>query len=220
MAAILPSRMATSRTALIPFLASMTCPPWSNKSYGPCARQYVDIHDIRDRRLAWPIRLDMLETGDDVNLDERIARHAGCRDSRAYRRLRTEAAQEDFVHRAVVVEICKINIALQDFFHGRSSRLELGLNGIQYRLGVRFDITLKMRADSGNEQQITVGNGAAEQRRLLGTFTVLPQHLLVGLFLSGYRYGRNSCSRGASQTFPEESTSIAVFQGSSPMLFC
>src|SRR5258708_683946 len=38
-AAILPSRIATSRTALILFLASMTCPPCSNRSYCVWARQ-------------------------------------------------------------------------------------------------------------------------------------------------------------------------------------
>src|ERR1041385_1893131 len=134
------------------------------------------------------------KTSDDVDLHQRVAWNTARRgDGRAYRWLRAEAPKEYFVHGRIIFEVVEVHVALQHLFHRRSARLELLLDRVEHMLGVGLDVSLEMGADSGDEQQVSIRDCAAEQRRLFGTFAISPEHLLRRLFLCVSRRG---CDRG------------------------
>src|SRR5579884_1046451 len=106
-AAILPSLIATSRTALILFLPSMTCPPLSSRSYScanaqPAARSTINSF------------IGSSDVSNTVDLDQRIAGYsAGRGNRRSDGRFRTELAQKDFVHSRVVLQIVQVHVDFQ-----------------------------------------------------------------------------------------------------------
>src|SRR4051812_1186886 len=54
-AAIFPSLIATSRNALIPFLASITCPPCNSRSYLGCAKAQTQTDASRNNSFMAPL---------------------------------------------------------------------------------------------------------------------------------------------------------------------
>ena len=117
--------------------------------------------------------------GDHVHLDQRVARNPARRgDGGAHRRVLAEAALKDLVHSLVVLQVVQENAALQHLVHGRSGVLQRLLNLVQHVGGVRLDVAWKVRASAGNEEQIAVGNRAAEQRRGLGLLAPVMNLLL------------------------------------------
>ena len=131
---------------------------------------------------------------DHIHLHQRVARNPARRgDGSAHRRILAELLLKHFVHSLVVLQVVQKDAALQHLVHGRAGVLQLLLNLIQYVGRVRFDVARKMRAYSGDEEQIAVGNRTAEQRRSLGLVARVVD-LLLG---SGLRF--SGSARGSRQ---------------------
>ena len=110
---------------------------------------------------------DGSDASDDVDFDEGVAGDAagGC-DGCAHGRFGAEAAEEGLVHFLVVLEVVEVDIALEDFVHGRAAGVEALFDFIEDVLGVGLDVAFEVRADSGDEDEVAVGDNAVEERSL------------------------------------------------------
>ena len=90
---------------------------------------------------------------------------------------------EHFVHGIVVLKVGQIDIALEAFFHRRSGAFQLLLDGLENLLGVHRNVARLVVSHARYENQIAVGDRAAEQRRILGLLAVAVDDPLGGLLL-------------------------------------
>src|SRR5271169_5543774 len=121
------------------------------------------------------------DAGDAVDLHEGVARNSPRRGDRGPDAgLRPEAAQKHLVHRLVVLEVGQIHVDLQDLLHRGADSLELLLHLLEDVLRVGLDVPLEVGADAREEDEVSVRDDGAEERRLLGPRPAVPVDLLRG----------------------------------------
>src|SRR5437667_9228755 len=104
---------------------------------------------------------ETLDVGDEVDFDQRVAGDAASRrDGRTHGRNLAPATGIDRVHLGPVVDVVEVDVDLEHLLHRRSGTDEVFFQLVEHMFRVLFDGPLEVCADTGQEQQVAVRDGA------------------------------------------------------------